>query len=71
LHTAALGLIAGVLTAAIYLLVQMSAKQFEPTNVTFLLACLTGVAGGFTAERVIRGWMAGRSQLLTARRTST
>lgn len=71
LHTAALGLIAGVLTAAIYLLAQMSAKQFEPTNVTFLLACLTGVAGGFTAERVIRGWMAGRSQLLTARRTST
>jgi hypothetical protein len=71
MHTGALGLIAGVLTAAIYLLAQMSAKQFEPTNVTFLLACLTGIGGGFTAERVIRGWMAGKGQLLATRRQSS
>ncbi len=69
-QTGAQGAIAGLLTTAIYLLAQMSAKQFEPTTVTFLTACLTGIGGGFTAEKVIRGWMAGRTPLPAGREFS-
>lgn len=67
-HEGALGLVSGLLVSSVYLLAQMSSRTFKPEGFAFLFATLTGIAGGLTAQRVIRGWMAGKNKLPTGGR---
>lgn len=67
-HSTSLGFMAGFLASAVYLLAQMSSATFEPKELAYLFACMTGIGAGFAAEKVIREWMAGRHQLPTAPR---